>query len=252
LGERLWQARASGGTVDPASVTEPTSQSEAYAIQADVMRASGLGSVGFKVGSTSEEAQRLLGTTEPGSSPVLAPYFYEAPASVPIFPAHYPGIEGEFAYRLGADLPARAEPYTTDEVRDAIDGVAGAIEVVGTRLKGGLLGKGRYLVTADSGANIALVIGPWVSDWRGLDIPAQAVAVTIDGEAAGSGTGANALGDPMNVMVWLANQQSQWGAGMRTGMVVSTGTCTGIDRVKPGSHVAADFGALGRVVIDFA
>ena len=36
----------------------------------------------------------------------------------------------------------------------------------------------------------------------------------------------------MNVMVWLANQQSQRGAGLRQGMCVSTGTCTGLDKVK--------------------
>ncbi len=251
LGKQLWQARASGVSVDPETVVEPTSQFEAYAIQADVMQASGLESIGFKVGSTSEEAQRLLGTTEPGSCPVLAPYFYESPARVPVFAAHYPGIEGEFAYRLGADLPARDEPYTTDEVRDAIDAVAGAIEVVGTRLKGGLLGKGRFLVTADSGANIALVVGPWITDWRGLDIPAHGVNISINGKAAGAGTGANALGDPMNVMVWLANQQSSWGVGMRKGMVVSTGTCTGIERVKAGDRAVADFGSLRQVEIRF-
>ena len=69
----------------------------------------------------------------------------------------------EDAFRLGADLPARDAVYDREEVCQAIDAVAGAIEVVGTRIEGGLAGKGRFLVTADSGANIALIVGPWVT-----------------------------------------------------------------------------------------
>ena len=63
--------------------------------------------------------------------------------------------------------------------------MAGAIEVVGTRLAGGLAGKGRFLVTADCGANIALVVGKWTTDWKTLDLPAHRVAVRINGNPAG-------------------------------------------------------------------
>jgi 2-keto-4-pentenoate hydratase len=69
-----------------------------------------------------------------------------------------------------------------------------------------------------------------------------------NGPERGRGEGARAL-DPMNVMVWLANQQSGFGRGLKAGDIVSTGTCTGLDRVKPGDQVAADFGSLGRVEI---
>jgi 2-keto-4-pentenoate hydratase len=61
------------------------------------------------------EAQRLLGTTEPGSALLLAPYVYESPARILIEPAHTPAVEGEFAFKLGRDLPPRAAPYASDE-----------------------------------------------------------------------------------------------------------------------------------------
>ena len=123
--------------------------------------------------------------------------------------------------------------------------------MVGSRFAGGLAGKGRLLVTADCGANVALAVGPWLRDWRSLDLKAHAVAVSVNGAAGGSGTGSRALGDPMNVMLWLANQQSREGQGLKAGEIVSTGTCTGIDPVRPDDRVAADFGALGRVEIEF-
>ena len=252
LALRLWEARRDGGVVDPADLREPASDVESYAVQDEIVRLSGQPSRGFKVGSTSAEAQKLLGTNEPGSCPVLAPYYFEAPAEIKLVPEHMPALEGEFAFRLGRDLPARDADYTASDVRDAIDATAGAIEVVGTRLKGGLAGKGRFLVTADCGANIALVVGPWQSDWRDIDLKAHAVAMHVNGEVKGAGTGERALGDPINVMVWLANQQSKRGHGLQAGMVVSTGTCTGLDPVTPGDQVAAHFGALGTVEITFS
>ena len=251
LALKLWEARRDGGIVDPADVKEPASDVEAYAVQDEIVRLSGLPARGFKVGSTSAEAQKLLGTSEPGSCPVLAPYYFEEPTRIKLVPEHMPALEGEFAFRLGQELPAREAAYSKLEVCDAIDGVAGAIEVVGTRLRGGLAGKGRYLVTADSGANIALVIGAWQQNWRKIDLRTHAVAMHVNGEVKGTGTGAHALGDPINVMVWLANQQSKRGRGLSAGEVVSTGTCTGLDGVAPGDHVMADFGELGRIEVSF-
>jgi 2-keto-4-pentenoate hydratase len=251
LAESLWRARRDGGVVDPASIREPASNEEAYAVQDEIVCLSGQPVCGFKVGSTSAEAQKLLGTSEPGSCPVLAPYFFSAPANISLVADHMPALEGEFAFRLGEDLPPRDAAYEMHEVCDAIDGVAGAIEVVGTRLKGGLAGKGRFLVTADSGANIALVVGDWAIDWRGLDLKSHCVAMYVNGERKGHGPGSRALGDPLAVMVWLANQQSRRGRGLIKGEVVSTGTCTGLDPVQKNDEVCADFGSLGKVCIDF-
>jgi 2-keto-4-pentenoate hydratase len=128
-----------------------------------------------------------------------------------------PAVEGEFAFRLSKALPPRSEAYHRGEVASAIGAIAGAIEVVGTRFAGGLLGKGRLLTTADGGVNIALVLGPWFSDWRRWDVPRHAVSMTVNGEMKGQGTGARALGDPMNVLIWLANQQSRLGRGLDAG-----------------------------------
>lgn len=251
LARQLWQARRSGDVVHADDVACPRSVDEAYAIQHEIVALCGEPARGFKVGSTSLEAQRMLGTDEPGSGLLLTPYVYESPASIVIAPAHTPAVEGEFAFRLDRDLPPRAARYAIDEIADAVAAVAGAIEVVGTRFSGGLAGKGRLLVTADCGANIAFVSVPWRPYVRSLDLKAHPVAMTINGVLAGTGTGARALGDPMNVLVWLANQQSAAGRGLKSGEIVSTGTCTGLDSVAPGDRVQADFGDLGIVEISF-
>lgn len=251
LAARLAEARRDGRIVSPNDITEPASSEEAYAVQGEAIRLLGHPIAGFKVGSTSKEAQRILGTTEPGACPVPAPYLHSSPARIALVPEQMPAIEGEFAFRLGRDLPAKNSEYTRDEVIDAIDAVAGAIEVVGTRIEGGLAGKGRFLVTADCGANIGLVVGQWTTDWRSLDLKSHRVAVSINAAPAGEGVGARALNDPLNVMVWIANHLSARGRGLAKGQCVSTGTCTGLDAVKPGERAVADFGTLGKVEIDF-
>jgi 2-keto-4-pentenoate hydratase len=247
LAEQLWQARLRGGVVRPEDIVVPRSTEEAYAIQRRMARLSGYEVRGFKVGSTSKDAQRHLGTSEPASGPILAPYLHASPARVTVVPLQTPAVEGEFAYRLGRDLPPQNTVYTKQDVVGAVDSVAGAIEIVGTRLAGGLAGKGRYLVTADGGANIALITGAWTTSWRGLDLRAHGVTMRINGTERGRGEGARALGDPMHVLIWLANQQSRFGRGLMAGDIVSTGTCTGLDKVEPGDAVVADFGTMGRV-----
>ncbi len=98
LAERLWDARRRGTVLDTKDVIQPASLEEAYAIQARVTRLSGHAVRGFKVGSTSKEAQQLLGTTEPASGPILDPYLLTSPAGVPIVAVQMPAIEGEFAF----------------------------------------------------------------------------------------------------------------------------------------------------------
>jgi 2-keto-4-pentenoate hydratase len=251
LAHNLWQARRDGTVLMKDALTAPASAEEAYAVQAEAVRLSGLPTRGFKVGSTSLEAQRKLGTTEPGSAPLLAPYVHESPARLAIAPLHDAMLEGEIAFRLGRDLPPRPAPYTYDEVAGAIDAVAGAIEVVGSRISGGLSGIGRFLSTADFGVNMALIVGPWTSAWRAIDLKALPVSMVIDGVPRGRGTGSRALGDPMAVMVWLANQQSAQGRGLLAGEIVSTGTCTGLDAVRPGEVARAEFGGLEPVEVTF-
>jgi 2-keto-4-pentenoate hydratase len=114
-----------------------------------------------------------------------------------------------------------------------------------------LSGKGRLLTTADGGVNIALVLGSWSTDYRSWDLPAHGVSMTVNGALKGQGTGARALGDPMNVLTWLANQQSRVGRGLDAGAIVTTGTCTGLDPVRAGDLAVADFGRLGTVAIEF-
>jgi 2-keto-4-pentenoate hydratase len=247
LAESLWNARINGTVVNLDNGWLPSSKDEAHEVQSLIYELAGHPRPGFKVGSTSKEAQAYLGSTSPNCAEVMAPFVHASGASLAVAECHGPQLEGEFAFRLGKDLPPRSTPYEMDEVVDAIDAAAGAIEIVGSRIAGGMSNAGPIMLTADCAANIGLVVGQWQTDWLALDLPNHPVKMFINDKLCGHGTGVRALDNPLNVMLWLANRQSETGRGLARGEFVSTGTCTGLDPVKTGDQVVADFGSLGKV-----
>lgn len=228
----------------------PETLDDGYAIQDAFARAWGLDVGGWKLACTASEQQAFLGVDGPFSGRIFAPYLSDSPAELSAGAFHMRGIEGEFAFRLGEDLPPRETDYTAEDVANAVAAVHPAIEIVDSRYED-WLAVGAPSVAADNAANGALVIGPETTAWRAFDLPNHSVEVAVDGDVVGAGTGARALGSPLTALTWLANQRSRRGDGLKAGQVVTTGTCTGIHFVDAGARIEADFGDLGAVSIKF-
>ncbi len=219
----------------------------AYAVQRTASGMAGLPRVGWKVGATSVEPQRLLGAKEPATAPMFRPNCMASPATVAVFANQSPCVEGEFAFRFSGSLPPRDEAYTMEEVLEAVESVLPAIEVVGCRFKGGFGGLGALRLVADATAHTAFVSGKASDGWRSMDLKSHAVAMFRNGEMISEGTGANVLDGPLSVLLWTANHLSRLGDSIEAGEVITTGTCTGITPVSPGDVAVADFGSLGKV-----
>lgn len=244
LASALWEARL-GGTIVPRA--DPVALGDGYATQASVVAISGERVLGWKIGSTSKEAQERLGTTEPGAGALLERFCYTSGSNIPIFAAHDPYVEVEFAFVIGQTLPPSTTDYDYEQVRSCISECRPGLELVGSRVEGGLSGIGRAMITADGGGNIAFIHGANAGDWREHDLPTTNVALSVNGDIVATGNGARALDDPMNVMVWLANHLSKRGMSLNAGDIVTTGTCTGLVEVKAGDVLIGDFGPLGQV-----
>ncbi|MBX6321140.1 MAG: fumarylacetoacetate hydrolase family protein [Rhodospirillaceae bacterium] len=247
----LVDARRRGATIPavPAEV-RPATVDDGYRIQDEVARRLGQPVVGWKIGCTAEDQQRFLGADGPFAGRIFAPMAFGSPASLEGRRFHMRGIEAEFAFRLGRDLPAGGAPYDRAAVADAVVGVHPTIEIVNTRYDDWLK-VGVPSLIADNAAHGAFVCGPAAADWRGLDLVNHRVTLWIDGREAASGTGARVLGDPLTALVWLANDRARRGDGLEAGQIVTTGTCVGFNPVGPAAEIVADHGALGRVVLRF-
>jgi 2-keto-4-pentenoate hydratase len=176
---------------------------------------------------------------------------WTSPADVPCDAFFLLGVEAEFGFRLGSDLPPREAPWSREAVADAVAAVVPLIEICDTRLDAWRTRRIEE-ITADNAFHGGVVTGTPVADWRGLDLLRHEVSLAIDGTVAGSGTGALVLGHPLAALTWLANALRQRGMGLRAGELVAAGTCTGLHIAPPGSAVRADFGTLGTVDIRFA
>jgi 2-keto-4-pentenoate hydratase len=224
----------------------PVSVADGYAIQDAIERLDGRAVVGWKIGCTSALAQQLLGIAAPFPGRVFAGTLHASPARFAARAFILIGVEPEFAFTLGRDLPPRADAYGRAEVEEAAESLHLALELVEPRLAQWLKAGGPSLV-ADNGCNGALVHGPAIAGWRGYDLAAQPVRLAFDGQTAAEGTGAATLGHPLAALAWLANDRREHGTGLKAGQIVTTGTCAGITYMKAGStasYVADGLGAI--------
>jgi 2-keto-4-pentenoate hydratase len=225
---------------------------DAYAVQAAFRERWGESVVGHKVGCSSEQSQRLVNSPGPIAGSLFHDALWHQPATISAARFFIVGVEAEFGFRLGGNLPARSTPYTREEVSAAVDAVVPLIEICDTRLSEWRTRRIEE-ITADNAFNGGVVVGTAFEGWRSLDLATHGVILSIDGERRGEGTGALVLGHPLLALTWLANDLSHRGSGLRAGELVAAGTCTGLHFASANSSVVADFGAaLGEVTIQFA
>ena len=247
----LASARSSGTPMArPVSEWLPSTVQDACRMQSRVV--AHLGAIAaWKVSAISARGQIALGVDRPIAAPVPGQWTLDSPATLRLDRFLHPLLECEFAFEIGADLPARDAPYTRVEVEAAIAALRIAIEVCDSRLPSGSPVLAQLV---DGFNNGALVLGPRHVDWRGVDYAHHRMTLRHDD---GGGTGPRELatgdgrpildGDPVGAVVLMANLQPQLYGGLRRGQVVTTGTCTGAVRVPGPGDFEADFGSLGSV-----
>ena len=204
--------------------------------------------VGWFLGCTNVEVQRLLGLGGPYSGAPLRGRVMESPATVARPGPLDAAFEVEFAFRLAADLPPRGAPYETSEVAACIESVHPAIEVVISHFANWTDQPIASLI-ADNGTDGAVVVGTGITDWQSIDLRALTPTLDVNDQRVREGQGANVLGDPLVAFVWLVNHCASERDGLRAGQICNTGTCTSIYFAEPGDRAEADFGALGRVAL---
>lgn len=228
----------------------PATMDEAYAIQDAFMRKWDAPIAGWKVAATAEKVQKIYAVDEPFCGPFYAPTTFTSPAEPNAESFGYLCIESEFAFSFGSTLAARDSAYGRAEILDAIAAVLPAFELISPRFDS-LLQDRAALAAADCALNGGFVLGAPYTGWRGLDLAAHPVRLSIAGEVRAEGTGADVLGHPFNVLDWLVNHLSRRGIDLNAGEVVSTGTCTSFICLEQGQKAVADFGRLGTVEVTF-
>lgn len=246
--DRLIEARDTRQAVVDVSTGAPASQADAYRMQeihtARLLAKHGGAHIGFKLGATNPAAMKAMGFEAPFAGPLLSPWIYESPATLPHADFFLCVIEAEVAFRFGSDLTSSA--ITESDLVGAIAEAFPVIEIADSRLAAGQAA-GPLAIIADVGLAGALITGTPCANWREIDLAALAVTVTADGTTAASGTGAIVLGSPLNSLAQFARVRAAQGQPLKAGQIISTGTCTPPFPGKSGQQLKADFGAFGSV-----
>ena len=218
----------------------PQTEAEAYRIQAALIEELG-GIAGWKVGSPSPTAAAFT------CAPIPRGVVVDSPATIR---GSDRSIEAEIAVRLGADLPARAEPYTASDIDAAIASAHPAIEVLQSRFADPEA-VDKLSGLADSMSNHSLVVGAAIADWRRIDLAQEEVLVLVAEREIKRRIG-NPAGGMTRLLLWLANTGARWAGGLRAGQVVTTGSWTGKDAVGAGEDARVRFAHGGEAVVRFA
>ena len=242
-----WTARTRTAAIPAAC--RPVDRAEGYAVQAALAAAFGEPVVAWKIAATSAAGQAHIGVDGPLAGRYLRDRVLGPGASVPLDGNTMRVAEVEFAFRMGRDLPPRAEPYTLEETMAAVASLHPSVEVPDSRYED-FVHAGAPQLIADCACACWLVIGEPAPDaWRAVDLAAHPVRASIGGRVVAEGTGAAALGDPRTALLWIANELRVHGPGLRAGEWISTGTCVVPVPVAPGDAFVADHGALGSLAL---
>lgn len=255
LADHLVKARTGGAATPlPPTELEPESVEEGYAVQAlvhDRLENAGFGPrTGHKIGCTTSVMQAYLKIDHPCAGEVFASTVHEHTADLPLSRFHRVGVECEIAARLGEDLPDIGRPYDRDGVAPAVEVLMPAIEIVDDRYSDFPSFSAPVLI-ADDFFNAGVVLGPSLENWRALDLEAIGGEMFVDKISAGSGTGRDILGHPMNALAWLANHRIALGRPLRAGEFVMLGSVVKTVHFTDPAEVLIRFEHLGEARIRF-
>jgi 2-keto-4-pentenoate hydratase len=202
--------------------------------------------VGRKIGLTSPAVQQQLGVEQPDFGVLLDDMAVPDGGTVPPGRLLQPKVEGEVAFRLGADLDGTLDRAT---VRGAVASAHAAVEIVDSRVAGWDI---RIADTVADNASSGLYV---VSD-RAVPLDeVEPVAVTmtleVNGQVVSRGSGSDCLGDPLTALEWLARTAAEFGDPLRAGELVLSGALGPMVVVQPGDRVQVEISGLGAVHASF-
>jgi 2-keto-4-pentenoate hydratase len=249
----LWRAGSTLDPIAPPSETSPgISVDDAYRIQRinlDRRLAAGETRVGHKIGLTSLAIQQQLGVDRPDFGFITDRMMIENGGTIAVDSLIAPRVEAEFAFRIGKALPASPTRY---ELRDAINGVAIALEVIDSRVRDWKI----TLVDtiADNASSARMVHGSFQAATSELldSLPKLVIVLDQDDETRVSGPGSAVMGDPIDSLLWLAQSIGNFGIAFAAGDVVIAGAVAAAVPLVGGVSFSATCPGFDTVLLNTA
>ncbi|MBN3786015.1 2-oxopent-4-enoate hydratase [Burkholderia sp. Ac-20353] len=204
--------------------------------------------IGKKIGVTSQVVMDMLGVYQPDFGMLTDAMIYEEGEAIPITSLIQPKAEGEIAFLLKHDL--QGPGVTAEDVLAATEGVMACFEIVDSRIRDWKI---RIEDTvADNASCGAFVLGNQIVDPREVDLVGCAMKLEKNGEVVTTGTGAAALGNPLEAVAWLANTLGNLNESLKAGEVVLSGSLAAMVPVAAGDSLNVSIDGIGSCSVRFA
>ena len=203
--------------------------------------------IGKKIGVTSQVVMNMLGVYQPDFGMLTDVMLYEEGDSIPAASLIQPKAEGEIAFVLKHDL--QGPGVTAEDVLAATGGVMACFEIVDSRIRDWKI---RIEDTvADNASCGVFVLGQRVVDPREVDLVGCAMKLEKNGEVVTTGSGAAALGNPLEAVAWLANTLGQLNESLKAGEVVLSGSLAAMVPVAAGDNLNVSLDGIGSCSVRF-
>jgi 2-keto-4-pentenoate hydratase len=226
----------------------PRSRAEGYAIQARWPEEVGDHVAGWKIAATSAAGQRHIAVSGPIAGPVFAGHVHGDGAVVSLANVGMRVAECEIVFRMGERFAPRGTAYTRAEVLASVASVHPGIEIPDSRFAA-FERAGEAQLIADCACMNEMLVGVAAQPDGGAiaELPTLRIRARVSDGRVVDGIGSNALGDPVEALVWLVNELSAHGRTLEAGQFVTTRVCTTPIPVAAGDVVAVDYGWVGSL-----
>jgi 2-oxopent-4-enoate hydratase len=247
MAEKLRVATCDREPIEPLSTTYPgMTEEDAYAIQmiyCGSQLRDGKRLIGYKVGLTSAEAQKQFKISQPDFGHLFNDMSLVEESELSLSKLIQPKIEGEIAFVIGKDL--RGPGLSPTDVLGAIEYATTAMEIIDSRIRD-------WKITAvdtiaDNGSSSLFVLSGKKTRLDNLALPHLGMALSRNGEVAVTGAGAACLGNPLNAVVFLANELARNGRPLLAGEVILSGSLGPMIPLRSGESYTCEIQKLGSV-----
>lgn len=221
----LHRARLEGKPIPQLSKDLVITRADAYTMQ-EMQMATRLQTeklIGWKMGLTSEAKRIQMNLDSPLYGYLTAEMQIANSETFHLKGSIHPKIEPEIAFLISKDLK-NLKP-TRDEVLEACEGVTSALEILDSRYE-----NFKYFsmedVIADNSSSSHFVIGPWIKDFKNLDLVHLKMKMSINDELKQEGLSKDISGDPVQSIIQLCDLLHQRGQYLKAGSLVLAGAAT--------------------------
>jgi 2-oxo-3-hexenedioate decarboxylase/2-keto-4-pentenoate hydratase len=233
---------------------KPVDETDAYAIQDALhpcLDTAGWGAlVGYKIGCTTPVMQQYLDIPNPCAGGILDSSVQHQHGTFAHARFVRVGVECEIAVHLADDLGATQAAIDRAAAARAIGACMAAIEIVDDRYRD-YRSLGAPTLIADDFFGAGCVLGAQVPDLDPEQLATTRATMRIDGVQVGSGVGTDILGEPLEALVWLANNLVRRGQHLKAGQFVLLGSLVQTQWVAAGQSVVIENDRLGTARADF-